>query len=348
MGHTHNMRHAFRFCTRAALFGLISAMAFIPLASAMAASHATILMYHRFGEDKYPSTSVRIDQFEEHLDMLAEGDFNVAPLDEVIKSLQEGREIPDRTVVITIDDAYLSVFEEAYPRLKQRGFTATLFVATDPIDKRYGGYMTWDQIRMMQQDGFVIGSQTKTHPHMHRLSVAENLAELRQSNERFIDELGLRPELFAYPYGEYSLEVIDAVKQSGFTAAFGQHSGIASGYDGYYELPRFPINENYAGRSRMELAINGLPLTVSDITPKDVLIQQNPPDYGFTLSPDLVSQRSLQCFSSNYGSLDLEVLGNRVEVRIPGPLSGTRPRVNCTMLGPEGRWRWFGRQFLPQ
>lgn len=317
-------------------------------AQSLGAEHATILMYHRFGEDNYPSTNVRLDQFDEHLEILAGGDYTVMPLDDIVESLQAGIPLPDRTVAITIDDAYLSVYEEAFPRLKARDFHATLFVATRPVDRNLRSYMSWDQLREWQAAGFGIGSQTQTHPHMHRISIEANQEELGVSNERFIAELGMRPTLFAYPYGEYNLEVVELVKQSGFDAAFGQNSGVAHGYNGFFELPRFAMNEQYGNRERLELAINGLPLKVKQIVPEDVFLTENPPLYGFTLADDMDQERQLRCFNSKYGKLDVAIIGRRAEIRMPGPLAGKRSRVNCTMPGPEGRWRWFGRQFLTE
>ena len=79
-------------------------------------------MYHRFGEDKYPSTNIRIEQFEAHLNMLGNGDYNIWPLGKIVDHLQQGLNLPDKTVAITIDDAYLSVFTEARPRLKAAVF----------------------------------------------------------------------------------------------------------------------------------------------------------------------------------------------------------------------------------
>ena len=317
-------------------------------AHSLAADHATILMYHRFGEDRYPSTNVRLEQFEEHLEILASGDYHVLPLDDIVESLQTGTPLPDRTVAITIDDAYLSVYEEAFPRLKARDFPATLFVATRPVDRNLRNYMSWDQIREWQAAGFDIGSQTQTHPHMHRIPIEASREEITISNERFLAELGMRPTLFAYPYGEYNLEVLELVKETGFVAAFGQNSGVAHGYDGFFELPRFAMNEQYGNRERLELAINGLPLKVNQIVPEDVFLTENPPLYGFTLSADMDQERQLRCFNSKYGKLDVAIIGRRAEIRMPGPLVGQRSRVNCTMPGPEGRWRWFGRQFLTE
>ena len=69
------------------------------VAPAMAADHAVILMYHRFGEDDFPSTNVRLEQFEDHLEILAQGQFNVWPLDDVVSHLQSGTPLPDLSLI---------------------------------------------------------------------------------------------------------------------------------------------------------------------------------------------------------------------------------------------------------
>ena len=145
---------------------------------------ATVLMYHRFGESRYPSTNISIEQFEAHLAHLAAGNYTVLKLDDIIVRLRAGELLPDRTVAITIDDAYLSVYTEAWPRLTEAGFPFTLFVASSPIDRKLSGYMSWEQIRELQSSGVTIGSQTHTHPHMHRLSDEEVRAEISTSNGR--------------------------------------------------------------------------------------------------------------------------------------------------------------------
>jgi peptidoglycan/xylan/chitin deacetylase (PgdA/CDA1 family) len=307
---------------------------------------ATVLMYHRFGESRYPSTNISIEQFEAHLAHLAAGNYTVLKLDDIIVRLRAGELLPDRTVAITIDDAYLSVYTEAWPRLAEAGFPFTLFVASSPIDRELSGYMSWEQIRELQSSGVTIGSQTHTHPHMHRLSDEEVRAEISTSNGRFIEELGLRPELFAYPYGEYSQFVIDAVKGAGFRAAFGQNSGIMHSADDQFQLPRFAFNEAYGTIDRLKLAVDGLPLKVHDLTPEDMVLTTNPPLYGFTVSEEMSPVSQLRCFSNNHGKLDVTMLGMRAEIRAPGPLTEPRARINCTMPAVDGRWRWFGRQFL--
>ena len=307
---------------------------------------ATIIMYHRFGEGRYPSTNINMEQFKEHLALLTNGDYTIMPLPEIVEKLKSGQLLPDRTVGISIDDAYLSVYENAWPLLKAADLPFTIFVATRPVGRNLPSYMSWDQLRELKAAGVTIGSQTHTHPHMQRLSVDRVREEIEISNKIFLNELGERPELFAYPYGEYSRFVIDAVKDAGFTAAFGQNSGIMHTDEDFFELPRFAFNENYGALSRLKLAINGLPLKIKELTPKDMVLSQNPPIYGFTLDEEMSPISQLRCFASNHGKLEVSLLGMRAEIRLPGPLPSPRGRINCTMPAGKERWRWYGRQFL--
>nr|MBP7066440.1 chitin deacetylase [Ferrovibrio sp.] len=92
-----------------------------------AAEHATILMYHRFGEDRIPSTNIRLEQFEAHLAELTSGQYRVLPLPEIVAKLKKGEPLPDRAVALTADDAYLSIATEGWPRIKKAGLPFTLF-----------------------------------------------------------------------------------------------------------------------------------------------------------------------------------------------------------------------------
>ena len=310
--------------------------------------YATVIMYHRFGESRFPSTNVTIQQFEAHLEFISKGDYTVVPLIDIIEKLQSGGELKDKTLAITIDDAYLSVYTEAWPRLKEYGFPFTIFIATDPVDNDLKNYMNWEQIRELQDSGVIIGSQTKSHPHMHRLSPIKVEQEIASSNERFLKETGQYPQLFAYPYGEYSLDVVKAVKDAGFIAAFGQNSGVLFAEDNMFELPRFAFNENYGSIERLKLALDGKPLRVKDITPQNMVLEENPPSYGFTIHKSLTPIKQLRCFSGEFGKLNVEILGPRAEIRLPNAMKGPRSRINCTMPADNGRWRWYGRQFLTE
>ena len=310
-------------------------------------NHANILMYHRFGESKYPTTNTTIEQFISHTNELIKDKYNVIRLDKVIDGIKGKIDLKDRSVSITIDDAYLSVYTKAWPILKKLNLPFTLFISTDVIDNDFSNYMNWDQIRELVDNGVLVGSQTKSHPHLHRLNSKQILNEIEHSNNRFIKELGFKPKLFAYPYGEYDKKTIDIVKGSGFEAAFGQHSGVAHISAGIFELPRFAMNENYGDLKRLELAINALPIIIEDISPENNLLKKNPPDFGFTLSSNIKPMRAVRCFSSNGIMTDTKRIGKlRIEVRLEEKFPNARGRINCTMAAKDGRWRWFGKQFL--
>ena len=340
------------------LFGIawVSLFAALP---ALAGNSAVIFMYHRFGEDNLPSTSITLEQFEAHIAELKSGGYHVRPIPEIVSALMNGDDLPDRAIGISVDDAYLSAFTEARPRLKAAGFPFTLFVATNPVDSGTRGYMSWSQIRQLKAEGVTIGSQTASHLHMAASGVALSRRDMETSNARFATELGAVPELIAYPYGEASLDIMALSRDIGFTAGFGQHSGVANRLSEMYYLPRFALNERYGDMDRFRLAANALALPATDVTPADPLINsddENPPAIGFTLSGGVSglskSAQNLSCFLSHEGKVSVTRLGGedggdvRIEVRMNTPMPNGRARLNCTLPANEGRWRWFGRQFI--
>lgn len=329
---------------------LAALAAFLATAPALAetpaeASSAVILMYHRFGEGGIPSTNIRADQFERHLDKLAKGGYRVAPLGEIADAIKAGRPIPPKTVAITVDDAYASALHVAWPMMKARGWPMTIFVATEPVDHGTRGYLTWEQLRQMAKEGVTIGAHSETHAHMAKLSAAAATAEIERSNARFQAELGFVPKLFAYPYGEASSETLAAARKA-YDAAFGQHSGVADASDDPYFLPRFALNERYGDDDRFRVLIGALPLPVTDVTPTSPTLKANPPQFGFTVTDPDLPIRHLRCYATPDIKTTTEILGNRVEVRMEKPFPGTRGRLNCTLPGRDGqRWHWFGRLF---
>lgn len=317
---------------------------------ALAAKSAVIFMYHRFGEDSLPTTNVRLEQFKAHLKELSSGKYNVMGVPEILAALRDGKELPDRTIGITVDDGFKSVYTNAWPLFREAGMTFTLFVSTGSIDKKLPGFMTWDEIRDLKRNGVTIGAHTVSHAHLPLLTSAESAGEINHSIKRLTAELGAKPELFAYPYGETSLRVRKQLGEAGLKVAFGQHSGVVFEGSDLLNLPRFALNETYGSMDRFRLAANALPLKVKEVTPGEVLLtpDTNPPRFGFTVYggavPDL---RVLACYASGQGKTKLVRLGKRrIETRMERKFTTGRTRINCTMPATGGRWRWFGMQFL--
>lgn len=319
-----------------------------PAGRAVAAegTSAVVFAYNRFGEDQSPGASIRIDQFEAHLDELTTGGYAVLPLPVILDALKAGRPLPDRAVAITVDDATRSFYTQAWPRLRAAGLPVTLFVATDPVDRNAGTHMTWSELRQLQAAGVTIGGLGATTGTLVESTADEARTELRRMAERLKAELGRPPALFAWPEGEYSRALQDIAGEQGFTAAFGLQSGVLHPRADRQTLPRFVMNEAYGSVDRFRLAANALPLPVSDLTPDDPLVTVNPPPLGFTVSGEVGDLSRLACFAAGQGRTRLERIEDRVEVRISDPFPPGRARVNCTLPTPDGRWRWFGVQFV--
>jgi peptidoglycan/xylan/chitin deacetylase (PgdA/CDA1 family) len=334
-----NLRCLILLCAAITLWGLVRS-------AALADDSAVILMYHRFGEAGHAQTNTTIEQFEWHLAELENSKYTVLPIPEILRKLKAGASLPDRTIGISIDDAFLSVFKEAFPRLKERGLPFTLFIATQPVDLKLRDYMNWDQVRELRDAGVTIGSQTHTHLHMARRGPIDSRKDVEAANERFVAELGQAPKLMAYPYGEAGLASMALVRDLGFEFAFGQHSGVLQRNSPPYFLPRFAFNEIYGSKARFRLITNALPLPVREVAPRDPVIAENPPAFGFTVDSSITELSQLNCYHSQQGKIRLERLGShRIEVRFSRPFNTGRSRLNCTLPGPENRWRWFGRQF---
>ncbi len=314
----------------------------------IAGQSAVVFMYHRFGESDLPTTNIRLEQFEAHIAELTSGKYKVLPLPEIIDALLEGRELPDRAIAITIDDAYLSVYKEAWPRLKAANLPFTLFVATNPVDMKFNRYMNWDQVKELHDAGVTIGGHTAGHIHMASASEERNRNELESSKKRFQEELNFTPDIFAYPYGESSLAIARLVKEAGYKVAFGQHSGAIRKDGNPFYLPRFALNEKYGDMSRFTMAANVLPIPVDEILPQDWQItDNNPPLFGFTITENVPGINQLACYASNEGKVKIEKLGDtRMEIRLTQPFPKGRSRINCTAPAGDGRWRWFSRQFF--
>ena len=303
-----------------------------------------VFVYHRFGENNYPSTNTRIPQFKKHLDELIKNNYNVVSTETIIDALQNNKNLPEKTVAITIDDAFFSIYKKAWPILKEKKLPFTIFVSTGPVNSNSKNYMNWEQLKEMNNRGVTIGHHTKNHFHLVGKKKETIISEIEEASDDFLKNLGYVPDIFAYPYGEYSSEIKEITKNY-FKAAFGQQSGgIYNGID-IFELPRFSLNEQYGDLKRFKFAANSYGLKIKNVLPENKVITDiNPPLLGFTLLDDL--EGLIRCYPSHNIKADLTKLGNkRIEIRFDRAFPKGRTRINCT-INDNNKWRWSGFQFL--
>ena len=310
---------------------------------------AVILMYHRFGEDKFPSTNITLQQFDAQLDELKKEKYNIVPLDDIVQALKNKQPLPPRTIAITIDDAYQSIMVHAWPRLKAANFPFTLFVSTEPVDRKISGYMNWQQVRDLEKDPLVtIGHHGHSHDHLLYMSKEKATEDILKANKLYERELGHIPRIFAYPFGEFSPMLENILKEQDLKAGFGQYSSAASSQTNFYSLPRFSFNEKYSDMSRFRLIVNARALPAHDILPISPVVTQNPPQIGFTVDASIRGLSAMSCYPSHLGkAANMTRIGqNRIEIRFDKAMPKGRNRLNCTLPGPDKRWYWFGLPFF--
>ena len=308
---------------------------------------AVVFMYHRFGQQNSPSTNITMEQFKKHLEEFNKDQYNVVPLEYIIDSFNTDTILPDNTIAISIDDGHKSILTNAWPLIKKYNFPITIFISTDPINSKSKNYLSWNDIRFLKNQGVSIGAHTKTHPHLQNLSPEEIKNEIELSNKVYLKELNEIPKLFAYPFGEANDKVFQILKDYGFKASFGQHSGVINETSDFNYLPRFSLNEKYGDIERVKFSSNAKGMGVYDLIPTNPEFNENPPFIGFSLL-DKKLANIINCFVyDTNGNVDLDLYSfeERIEIRLNRKLKEGRVRMNCTAKEKEN-WRWFGHQFI--
>ena len=135
---------------------------------------AVILMYHNISDDTHPDTSVSPEMFKKHMQFIKDNEYTVWPLLKALMALKSGKPMPSKIVVLTFDDAYRSVYSEAFPILKDKGWPFTVFVTTNYINDSYRNFMNWGQLREIQLYGGDVGNHSLSHAHFVRQYKLEN------------------------------------------------------------------------------------------------------------------------------------------------------------------------------
>jgi peptidoglycan/xylan/chitin deacetylase (PgdA/CDA1 family) len=191
-----------------------------------------ILTYHRFATDCSSPLCMPTAAFREQMRYLKDNRYHVLSAEELLAFVEHRRPLPPRSVLITIDDGYRSIYETAYPVLREFGFTAVLFVYTEVIDATPVA-LSWSQLAEMRRNGFAVGSHTIRHSDLTLPREGESGVqfaarvehELVGSKQILDRKLGQDTWLLAYPYGNYDPKVVASSQQAGYRLAMSVKRG---------------------------------------------------------------------------------------------------------------------------
>jgi len=231
-----------------------------------------ILMYHSISEHlfgmshPYYHLSTSPEVFSEQMRWLRHAGYRTLDLAEAWAGLESGADL-SRKVVITFDDGYRDFYTDAMDVLKQCGFTATIFLATDrirdtPVRMEGVDYLTWGEVRELHAEGMRFGSHTVTHPDLRSLGPEQIEYELGSSKEVIEQNLGISVKSFSYPHAfpeedrVFIRFLADLLENQGFENGVSTIIGRAQRKNNRLFLPRLPVN-NWDDPSLLRAKLHG-------------------------------------------------------------------------------------------
>ena len=287
-----------------------------------------------------------MDIFKKHIDLILDANLTFYHPKDFVNEFDVPKK--EKKILLTVDDAFQSFYDNAWPYLKKNQIPFVLFVSTEPVGKN--GYMNWDQIKEIESSEIgVIGHHSHSHDYLIDKSEEVFLNDIKTSNLIFLEKLGYVPTLFSYPFGEYSRFMKEYISQN-FKIAFGQHSGIIDVNKNRFELPRFPINEKYGEIKRYKSIINYYPLEYKNLEPEEKKLSKetNPPKFKVKFFNDQKNIENINCYSNEgdeWMKSNIKLIEKELTIEFREPFLPRRGRINCS-VNDNGKWRWFGTQFI--
>ncbi|HLV80357.1 MAG TPA: polysaccharide deacetylase family protein [Chthonomonadaceae bacterium] len=206
-----------------------------------------VLMYHRIcdltpREARSPllrSLTVSPEHFEQQVRYLVENGFTFLLARQVEDAVRAHKPLPDKAVVLTLDDGYKDNFDHAFPILRKYGVPATMFLVTATVNTE--GHLSWDDVLVMRREQVGYGSHTVHHYDLTLLPAGQVDYELCASRRTIESHLGTPIADIAYPSGKVNLLVQARAKADGYLAGWKKGGGPVQPENDPYLLPRVRV-----------------------------------------------------------------------------------------------------------
>lgn len=201
-----------------------------------------ILLYHTLGSgpDRF---SVPRGVFEEHIDLLVASGRQVLTLGELSIQLATGAPLDAPVAAITFDDGTADFYDEAWPILRERDLSATVYVISGAVGGRYGDskMLSWEGLRELHEAGIEIGSHGSTHEPLDLLPLPDAATELVNSKLTLEDGLGAAVNTFAFPFGYHTKAVKRLLPRAGYASACAVKNRLSHSGDDRFALSRLTV-----------------------------------------------------------------------------------------------------------
>jgi len=304
-------------------------------------SNITVLMYHRIGDDRYPSTNISQELFEKHIEYLIEENINVLPITELSKYLKNEISLTNKTVFITIDDAYRSFFQNGFPILKKNKLPFGIFVSSEYVSSaEKSEFMSWSMLKEVSNSNGLILNHSKSHESLVGMDILTLKKEIEQNQIEIEKKIGKQPKIFSYPYGESSKTVEEVIKMLNYDIAFFQHSAPIHLDQNKYRLPRYALNDEFGSLKRFKMIIQTKPLEIFESSFDDPIVNTDELNFSFLTK---FPSESINCFVNNSAAMIKKDEGEKVNLYLSKLKNGVRYRINCTYINQSGEIFWYGK-----
>ena len=304
-------------------------------------SNITVLMYHRIGDDRYPSTNISQELFEKHIEYLVEENINVLPITELSKYLKKEISLTNKTVFITIDDAYRSFFQNGFPILKKNKLPFGIFVSSEYVSSaEKSEFMSWSMLKEVSNSNGLILNHSKSHESLVGMDMQTLKKEIEHNQIEIEKKIGKQPKIFSYPYGESSRTVEKVMKMLNYDIAFSQHSAPIHLGQNKYRLPRYALNDEFGSLKRFKMIIQTKPLEIFESSFDDAVVNAENFDFSFLTK---FPSELINCFVNNSAAMIKKAEGERVSLYLSKLKNGVRYRINCTYIDHTGEIFWYGK-----
>lgn len=332
---------------------------FLPIfiSLSISAQALVVLQYHHVDKDTPNSTSVSPEQFIQHMQLIEDLGFDVVDLEAASRELLADRNKFDSTskqVAISFDDAYFSIYTNAFPELKRRNWPFTIFVNTQAVNERNRGIMSWEQLKDLVDEGVSIANHSVSHAHLPSIPLGMSLdqwlqQEILEAQIELQQRLTKVGNMLAYPYGEFTLAMVPWLEQHDMLA-FGQQSGPIGTLSHPQALSRFPASGIYADLASLKTKLLSLALPIDKTQLQNPMLHEgiNPPLLNIQLLNADYNPANIQCFASQQGAIETTIKKvinvYSIQTRAPERLKGKRARYNCTVISSQkGRFYWYSQ-----
>jgi len=182
--------------------------------------------------------------FENQMKFLAENGYQTIALDDFYNAFFQNGQLPQKPIIITIDDGYYDAYINAYPILKKYSLKAAILLPVNLTET--SNYLHWNQVLEMQNSGLItFVSHGKTHVWLPALDQSSLDDQIIGSKKILEEKLGIKINWFGYPYGAYDDRTIETVKKAGYLGAISTLPGSWQNQGEIFALRRTRIG-NFA------------------------------------------------------------------------------------------------------